>query len=74
MAVTATSLATDLVLIMDNGVGASGQALSQNRTYKNVKIGSTDADVYAVAQNLIGLQSKPNNAIQRRNTVELESI
>lgn len=73
MAVTATSLATDLVLVMDNGIGSSGQALSQNRTYKNIKIDATDDDVYAVAQTLIGLQSKPNNFIQRRNTVELES-
>jgi len=74
MAVTATSLATDLVLVMDNGIGASGQALSKNRTYKNIKIAATDDDVYAVAQTLIGLQSKTNNFIQRRNTVELESV
>ena len=73
MAVTATSLATDLVLVMDNGIGASGQALSKNRTYKNIKIAATDEDVYAVAQTLIGLQSRTNNFIQRRNTVELES-
>ncbi len=74
MAVTATSLATDLVLVMDNGIGASGQALSKNRTYKNIKIAATDEDVYAVAQTLIGLQSRTNNFIQRRNTVEIESV
>lgn len=73
MAVTATSLTSDLILVMDNGIGASGQALSQNRTYKNVKIAATDQDIYDVAQTLIGLQSKTNNAIQRRNTVEIES-
>lgn len=74
MAVTATSLTSDLVLVMDNGIGASGQALTQNRTYKNVKISATDADVYAVAQTLIGLQSQTNDSIHRRNTVELESV
>ena len=73
MAVTATSLTSDLILVMDNGIGASGQALSQNRTYKNVKIAATDQDIYDVAQTMIGLQSKTNNAIQRRNTVEIES-
>ncbi|HBK52335.1 MAG TPA: hypothetical protein DDZ44_00155 [Syntrophomonas wolfei] len=73
MAVTATSLATDLVLVMDNGIGASGQALSQNRTFRSIKVSATDDDVYALAQTLIGLQSKTNNFIQRRNTVELES-
>lgn len=73
MAIVATPLTSDLVLVMDNGVGASGQSLSQNRTYKNVKITATDADVYAVGQVLIGLQSKTANAIQRKNTAELES-
>lgn len=74
MAVTATSLATDLVLVMDNGIGASGQALSQNRTFRSIKVNATDDDVYALAETLIGLQSKTNNFIQRRNTVELESV
>ncbi len=74
MAVTATSVTTDLILVMDNGLGASGQPLSQNRIYKNVKISATNEDVYAVARTLIGLQSKTNNAIQRRNVVELESV
>ncbi|MCX5780323.1 MAG: DUF1659 domain-containing protein [Firmicutes bacterium] len=74
MAVNATSLTTDLILVMDNGIGASGQALSLNRTFKNVKIAATDQDVYDVAQTLIGLQSQTNNAIQRRNTVELASV
>ena len=30
-------------------------------------------NIYDVAQTLLGLQSKTNNAIQRRNTVEIES-
>jgi len=73
MAVTATSLASDLILVMDNGIGASGQALSLNRTYRNVKPEANDQNIYDVAQSLIGLQSKTNNSIQRRNTVEIES-
>ncbi|NMC28034.1 MAG: DUF1659 domain-containing protein [Syntrophomonadaceae bacterium] len=73
MAVTTTSLTSDLILVMDNGIGASGQALSLNRTYRNVKPEATDQNLYDVAQTLIGLQSKTNNSIQRRNTVEIES-
>jgi len=73
MAVTATSLASDLILVMDNGIGPSGQALSLNRTYRNVKPEANDQNIYDVAQTLIGLQSKTNNSIQRRNTVEIES-
>ncbi len=74
MAVTSTSLSSDLVLVMDNGLSTSGQALSKNRTYKNVKSAATNDDVYAVAGTLIGLQSKANQAIQRRNTVELRNV
>ena len=74
MAVTATSLASDLILVMDNGIGASGQPVSKNRTYKNIKLDALHEDVYAIAQTLIDLQSRTNNFIQRRNTVELESI
>jgi hypothetical protein len=74
MAVTATSVTSDLVLVMDNGLSSAGQPLTQSRIYKNVKISATDADVYAVAQTLIGLQSKTNSAIQRRNVDELESV
>lgn len=72
MAVTTTSLSSDLVLVMDAGIGASGQPLSKNRIFKNLKTNATNEDVYEVAQTLVGLQSKDNNAIQRRDTVELE--
>lgn len=73
MAITATAVTSDLILVMDNGTGTSGQALSQNRIYKNVKTNAADADVYAVAQALIALQSKTCNAIQRRNVDEIEN-
>lgn len=73
MAVTTSSLSSDLILVMDDGIGASGQPLSKNRTFKNVKTGANNEDVYAAAQTLIGLQSKTNKAIQRRDTVELEN-
>ena len=74
MAINSTPLASDMVLVMDNGIGASGQPLSQNRTYKNLKTDATNVDIYAVAETLIGLQDKTNQAIQRRDTVELESV
>lgn len=74
MAVTSHSLASDLVLVMEDGIGASGQPLSKSRIFKNVKTDANNDDVYAVAQSLIGLQSKPNQAIQRRDTVELADV
>ncbi|MEN6328124.1 MAG: DUF1659 domain-containing protein [Syntrophomonas sp.] len=73
MAVTATPLSSDLVLVMDNGTGASGQQLSVKRTFKSVKSAAANADLYAVAQDILGLQEKTNLAIQRQDTVELEN-
>ncbi len=71
MAVSANTVSTDLVLIMDNGTGASGQQLFKNRSFKNVKPEAADEDIYAIAQDLLGLQDKINLAVQRRDIVEL---
>ena len=71
MAVSANTVSTDLVLIMHNGTGASGQQLFKNRSFKNVKPEAADEDIYAVAQDLLGLQDKINLAVQRRDIVEL---
>lgn len=68
MAVTATSIATDLVLVMDNGVSTSGLPLSKNRTYKSIKTDATDDAVYAVAQALIDIQSKINNFMEDQSS------
>ncbi|CFX78397.1 Protein of unknown function DUF1659 [Syntrophomonas zehnderi OL-4] len=74
MAVTSNSLASDLVLIMEDGIGASGQPRSKSRVFKGIKTDANNADVYDVAQTLIGLQSRLNQAIQRRDTVELTNV
>lgn len=71
MAVTATPVSSDLILVMDNGIGSSGQALMINRAIRDVKPAAVHADVYDVAQAIIGLQSKTNIAIQRRDYNEL---
>lgn len=67
-----TPISSDLVLVLNNGIGASGQPLSKIRRYPEVKNAATDDDLYAVAQALTGLQTQPVIAIQRRNTVEIE--
>lgn len=74
MAVVATPLGSNLVLVMDNGIGAGGQQLSVNRVFRDVSPNASDADVYAVAQTLIGLQSRTNHYIERRNFMQLEDI
>lgn len=71
MAVINTPIATSLVLTMDNGLGAAGQQLKINRTVNYIKPAALDADIYAVAQGLLGLQDKTNLSIQRANSSEL---
>jgi hypothetical protein len=59
---------------MDNGIGASGQALTVNRRYANVKSAAVNDDVYAVATAISGLQDKAMLIVQRRDTAELENV
>ncbi|WP_054696034.1 DUF1659 domain-containing protein [Syntrophomonas palmitatica] len=74
MAIVANPIGSELVLVMDNGTSASGGQLTKNRVYPDVKTTAADADVYSVAQSLLGLQEKTNLSIQRRNTVEIQDI
>ncbi|HQE23289.1 MAG TPA: DUF1659 domain-containing protein [Syntrophomonadaceae bacterium] len=71
MAVTATPINSELVLLLDNGIGASGRQLTRNRSYADVKPEAANDNVYQVAQVLIGLQSRTALAVRRQDTVEL---
>lgn len=71
MAVTTSPVSSDLVLVMDNGIGASGQPLTQARKYSNVKTAATNEDIYTVAESLTGLQSKTRLAVRRQDTIEI---
>jgi len=73
MAVNSTPLSSELVLVMDNGTGASGQALFVSRAIKDVKPDALDDAVYQVAMVLLDLQSKTNVSIQRRSYNELQN-
>ncbi|NLX01555.1 MAG: DUF1659 domain-containing protein [Syntrophomonadaceae bacterium] len=71
MAVNATTISTDLVLVMDGGIGAGGKQLFVNRSFKRVKPEASNDNIYAIAQELLDLQDKNNIAVQRRDIVEL---
>ncbi len=71
MAVTPSTIAVDLALVMENGNSGSGQPLFITRTFKRVKPNAANDDIYTVADALLGLQTKTNVAIQRRDIVEL---
>jgi Protein of unknown function (DUF1659). len=72
MAVTATRVTTEMILVIENGAGASGQTFSKSRIYKYVKPDATIDDIYEVAQDIASLQTKNVLAVQTRNTDELE--
>lgn len=74
MAVTPSTIAVDLALVMENGNSGSGQPLFITRTFKRVKPNAANDDIYAVAGALLGLQTKTNVAIQRRDIVELMNM
>lgn len=71
MAVIATPVTSELVLVMDNGIGASGQQLILNRIYRDVKPETEHADLYQIAQTIQGLQSRSVLAVHRQDTWEL---
>ncbi|MGR6837526.1 DUF1659 domain-containing protein [Syntrophomonas erecta] len=72
MATTAMPVATGLILVLDNGIGASGQQLTRDRIYNEIKPSAVNDDIYAVAQALGNLQEKTVLAIQRRDIVEIQ--
>jgi hypothetical protein len=56
MAVVKMPQSGKMILKVQTGVNASGTAVYRLRTFANVKSGAADADVFAVAQGLAGLQ------------------
>lgn len=73
MAVTTNAVATDLILLTDNGTGAAGQQLSKKQTFSRVKPDAGNEDLFAAAQDLLGLQDKTSLAVQRRDVVEIKN-
>ena len=74
MAVTTSPVTSDLVLIMDNGVGNSGQPLTINRKFSKVKTAAANEDVFAVAESITAIQDKTLVAVRRVDTVEIEKV
>lgn len=72
MPVNTIPVATDLILILDNGISTSGQPLTRNRIYKNIKTDADNDQIYSVAEALASLQSRKKLAVQRRDIVEIE--
>ncbi|MGI6434592.1 MAG: DUF1659 domain-containing protein [Syntrophomonadaceae bacterium] len=71
MAIVVIPVASDLVLIMDDGLDENGKPLTKKRQYGDLKTSATDEDVFAIAEGILSLQDGTCLAVQRVNTVEL---
>ena len=67
MAVSKVAQSTSLVIKVQTGTNASGNPVYANRSYTNVKTAATDADIYAVGQELSAMQKYNVTAIERRD-------
>ena len=71
MAATATSSATTLKLMVENGVNASGKVLYASRSLSGINPALTDDDAYDIGKDLAGLQDHTFSHVQRVNTINL---
>lgn len=74
MAVNKVPQNSRVIITLQNGVNTSGQPVYLKRTYKSVKPGALDADVYAVAQAMASLQQYPLTSISRMEEGNLVNV
>jgi len=73
MAIASIPVSTSLVLVLDYGLNSAGKIQTKERVFKSLNPDSTNDNVYAAGQILLGLQEKTSIAVQRRDVVELSS-
>ncbi len=71
MAVIASNKDTVMVVTFQTGLNAQGSPKLSQRSFPNVKLSSTDQDVYDVAVALYGLQDYPLIGVRRDNRIDL---
>ena len=74
MAVNRVPQGSRMIITIQNGVNAGGLPKYLQRTYKSVKAGAVDADVYAVAQGMANLQKYPITGISRFDEGNLVNV
>ena len=65
MAVVKIAKASRLTIKVQTGVSVTGSPVYRVRSYRNVKPGAAEADVFEVGQALAGLQAHPLTGISR---------
>jgi len=74
VAVQGTTIASELIINVEDGVNSQGNPVIRARRYDDVKPTAAAEDVYAIGQVLAGLQDKTLAGIQRRDTIDLEEV
>lgn len=74
MAVNRVPQGSRMVISIQNGVNAGGQPKYLQRTYKSIKAGAVDADVFAIAQGMANLQKYPVTGISRLDEGNLVNV
>jgi len=74
MAVNRVPQGSRMIITIQYGVNAGGLPKYLQRTYKSVKAGAVDADVYAVAQGMANLQKYPITGISRFDEGNLVNV
>ncbi|MGI6486209.1 MAG: DUF1659 domain-containing protein [Thermoanaerobacterales bacterium] len=71
MPVVSTPVDSTLQLVFQTGVDEDDKPIFRTRSFRGVKTDAADEDVMSVAQQLIGLQIHPANAVKRVLVSEL---
>lgn len=71
MPVTSNNKDSVLVVTFQTGLTAQGSPILRQRSFGNVKLSTTDQDIYDVAAALYGLQDYPLIGVRRDNRIDL---
>ncbi len=74
MAVNRVPQTSRMIIVLQNGVNAGGEPVYLKRTYKSVKPGAVDADIYEIAQAMASLQKYPLTSISRMDDGNLVNV
>ena len=74
MAVNRVPQSSRMIIALQNGVNAGGEPVYLKRTYKSVKPGAVDADIYEIAQAMASLQKYPLTSISRMDDGNLVNV
>ena len=74
MAVNRVPQDSRMIIVLQNGINAGGEPVYLKRTYKSVKPGAVDADIYEIAQAMASLQKYPLTSITRMDDGNLVNV